>query len=62
MLWRRPLTAMTAAISSVVFVIDRLVEPDPAPELRLRDPQDYDKARARPTFLFFRLTKRTDPP
>jgi len=53
---------MTAAISSVVFVIDRLVEPDPAPELRLRDPQDYDKARARPTFLFFRLTKRTDPP
>jgi ubiquinone/menaquinone biosynthesis C-methylase UbiE len=59
--WRRPLTAMTAAISSAGFVIDRLVEPDPSPELRQRDPQDYDKIRTRPRFLFFRLTKRCGP-
>jgi ubiquinone/menaquinone biosynthesis C-methylase UbiE len=59
--WRRPLTAMTAAISSAGFVIDRLVEPDPSPELRQRHPQDYDKIRTRPRFLFFRLTKRTGP-
>jgi ubiquinone/menaquinone biosynthesis C-methylase UbiE len=59
--WRRPLTAMTAAIGSAGFVIDRLVEPDPSPELRQRHPQDYDKIRTRPRFLFFRLTKRTGP-
>ena len=59
--WRRPLTAMTAAISGAGFVIDRLVEPDPSPELRQRHPQDYDKIRTRPGFLFFRLTKRSGP-
>ena len=60
--WRRPLTAMTAAISSAGFVIDRLVEPDASPELRQRHPQDYDKIRTKPRFLFFRLTKRSGPP
>jgi len=29
--WRRPLTAMTAAITSAGFVIDQLVEPAPLP-------------------------------
>jgi len=56
--WRRPLAAMTAAINSAGFVIDQLVEPEPVPELRERDPADYDKLRTRPTFLFFRLAKR----
>jgi ubiquinone/menaquinone biosynthesis C-methylase UbiE len=59
--WRRPLTAITAAISGAGFVIDRLVEPEPSPELRQRDPQSYDKIRSRPTFLFFRLIKRSCP-
>jgi SAM-dependent methyltransferase len=56
--WRRPLTAMTAAITSAGFVIDQLVEPAPLPELQRSSPQDYDKLRTRPGFLFFRLTKR----
>jgi SAM-dependent methyltransferase len=59
--WRRPLTAMAAAINSADFVIDRLVEPEPLSELQQRDPQDYDKIRSRPRFLFFRLTKRSCP-
>ena len=58
---RRPLTAITAAISSAGFVIDQLVEPAPLPELQQRDPQAYDKIRAGPRFLFFRLTKRGYP-
>ena len=53
--WRRPLTAITAAISSAGFVIDRLVEPAPLPSLQQHDPQAYDKLRTRPGFLFFRL-------
>lgn len=57
--WRRPLTAITAAVSSAGFVIDRLVEPAPLPSLQQRDPQAYDKIRTSPRFLFFRLVKRS---
>jgi SAM-dependent methyltransferase len=57
--WRRPLTAMTAAISDAGFVIDRLIEPPPSPELRARDPHDYAKICTGPRFLFFRLVKRS---
>lgn len=57
--WRRPLTAMTQAISGAGFVIDQLVEPAPAAELRQRDPKSHDKIRTSPRFLFFRLVKRS---
>ncbi len=56
--WRRPLTAITAAIMDAGFVIDQLVEPAPQPELQQRDPRAYDQLLRRPAFLFFRLTKR----
>jgi SAM-dependent methyltransferase len=56
--WRRPLTAMTTAIASAGFVIERLVEPDPLPVLRDRDPDAYDQIRRSPRFLFFRLLLR----
>jgi SAM-dependent methyltransferase len=56
--WRRPLTAITAAISEAGFVIDQLMEPEPAAELAQRDPRDYEKIRTSPRFLFFRLVKR----
>jgi ubiquinone/menaquinone biosynthesis C-methylase UbiE len=55
--WRRPLTAITAAIARSGFVIDRLVEPEPLPELQDRDPESYRKLRTRPAFLLFRLAK-----
>lgn len=48
---------MTAAIASSGFVIDRLVEPEPVPELRERDPEADKQIRTNPSFLFFRLTK-----
>ncbi len=57
--WRRPLTAITAAISNAGFLIDRLVEPAPLPSLQQHDPRAYDKIRTRPNFLFFRLVKRS---
>jgi ubiquinone/menaquinone biosynthesis C-methylase UbiE len=56
--WRRPLTAMTAAIAAAGFLIDRLVEPEPAPELREQDPEADARFRTHPAFLFFRLVKR----
>jgi len=60
--WRRPLTAMARAIADAGFVIDRLVEPEPVPELRERDPEADRRIRTSPRFLFFRLTKRTNVP
>ncbi len=53
--WRRPLQAMTEAISSAGFLIERVVEPQPLPEFADPDPVAYERLRTRPTFLFFRL-------
>ncbi len=53
--WRRPLTAMTAAIASSGFVIEQLVEPEPLPALADRDHAAYTQLRTEPRFLFFRL-------
>jgi ubiquinone/menaquinone biosynthesis C-methylase UbiE len=54
-LWRRPLTEITSAVAAAGFVIDRLVEPEPVPELRERDADAYTWLRRAPHFLFFRL-------
>lgn len=53
--WRRPLTAMSEAIRAAGFVIDRLVEAEPLPELADRDRDSYNKLRTAPGFLFFSL-------
>jgi SAM-dependent methyltransferase len=53
--WRRPLTAMTHAISSSGFVIEELVEPGPSSELADKDPAAHEQIRTKPRFLFFRL-------
>jgi SAM-dependent methyltransferase len=56
--WRRPLTAMTEAIAAAGFVIERLVEPQPLPELEACDPDAFNLIRTKPRFLFFRLGVR----
>ncbi len=53
--WRRPLTAMCDAIASAGFVIERLAEPMPLPELARRDPGADQSLRTKPRFVFFRL-------
>ncbi|MDP9072059.1 MAG: class I SAM-dependent methyltransferase [Actinomycetota bacterium] len=53
--WRRPLTAMTDAITSAGFLIEQLTEPEPSAELRDRDREAYELLRTTPQFLFFRL-------
>jgi ubiquinone/menaquinone biosynthesis C-methylase UbiE len=54
-LWRRPLTEITSAVAAADFVIDRLVEPEPVPELRELDVDAYTWLCKVPHFLFFRL-------
>jgi ubiquinone/menaquinone biosynthesis C-methylase UbiE len=55
--WRRPLSAMTGSIAGAGFVIERLAEPLPVPELAEKDPADDHIIRTQPRFLFFRLRR-----
>lgn len=54
--WRRPLHAMTAALSAAGFTIDAITEPLPLPEARERFPADYKLLSTQPQFLFFAAT------
>ncbi len=53
--WRRPLTAVTEAISEAGFLIDRLVEAQPDPELKKRDPRAFQELTTGPFFMHLRL-------
>lgn len=53
--WRRPLSAMTAAIAAAGFVIERLVEAKPLDELAERDPDAHRELSTGPFFLHMRL-------
>jgi len=51
--WRRPLHAMTDALTAAGFIIDVVSEPRPLPEARERFPADYKLLSTQPQFLFF---------
>jgi hypothetical protein len=53
--WRRPLTAVTQAIGEAGFMIERLVEAAPNPELQTRDPGAFHELATTPFFLHLRL-------
>ena len=55
--WREPLTALCDAINKAGFLIERLVEPLPAPTMRERSPEDWEKLHREPGFLVLRLVK-----
>ena len=50
--WRRPLHAMTEALSAAGFIMDIVSEPRPLPEARERFPANYQRPD-QPQFLFF---------
>ena len=56
--WRMPLTQVTAEFAAAGFVIERLVEPRPVPEMAEQDPETYDDLETEPGFIAFRLIKR----
>jgi SAM-dependent methyltransferase len=53
--WRRPLGAATAAIGEAGFLIERLVEARPNPELEIRDPNAYHQLTTEPFLMHLRL-------
>jgi SAM-dependent methyltransferase len=57
--WRRPLHAMTDALTAAGFAIDTIAEPLPLPEARERFPADYQLLSTQPQFLFF-VARRAD--
>lgn len=55
--YRRPLTAMSAALDAAGFLIDRLVEPQPTEAFRAARPDWYARLATRPWFLLVRAVK-----
>ena len=55
--WRLPLTAICAEFAQAGFLIERLVESRPVPEMAERFPEDYEKLEREPGFINFRLVK-----
>jgi SAM-dependent methyltransferase len=55
--WREPLSALCGAATSAGFLIQAVIEPQPAPSMRERYPDDYAKLTTKPGFLILRLLK-----
>lgn len=55
--YRRPLTAISAALRSAGFVIEHLLEPQPVEEFQARDPEGYEKLMHNPWFLVIRARR-----
>lgn len=53
--WRRPLTAVCEEFHEAGFLIERLVEPLPAPEMATVDPEAFERLNRSPAFIAFRL-------
>lgn len=57
--WLLPLEITCQEIFQAGFLIERLLEPRPAPQARALDPGAYDKLAREPTgFIAFRLVPR----
>jgi SAM-dependent methyltransferase len=55
--YRRPLTAMSAALKEAGFVIERLLEPQPVAAFQEVDPEGYEKLSKNPWFLVIRARR-----
>ena len=56
--WRMPLTQIAAEFADAGFVIERLVEPRPVPQMAEQYPAYDDELQTTPGFIAFRLIKR----
>lgn len=56
--WRMPLTRLAAEFAEAGFLIERLVEPAPHPDMASSHPSTYSALSTRPGFILFRLVKR----
>jgi ubiquinone/menaquinone biosynthesis C-methylase UbiE len=55
--WRESLSGLCGAATGAGFLIERLLEPEPAETMRDSYPEDYEKLSNEPGFLILRLLK-----
>ena len=55
--YRRPLSAITGALTKAGFIIERLAEAQPTDDFRRADPEGYERVSQRPTFLCVRARR-----
>jgi SAM-dependent methyltransferase len=55
--WRMPLTQLTEEFAGAGFVIERLIEPTPDPDMEGSHPDAFEKLSSEPGFILFRLRK-----
>jgi SAM-dependent methyltransferase len=53
--WRMPLTQLTEEFAEAGFLIERLVEPTPAPEMAATHPDTFERLSTEPGFVLFKL-------
>ena len=53
--WRRPLTVVSEEFRAAGWLIERLLEPHPAPEMAELYPEDFERLEHAPAFIMFRL-------
>jgi hypothetical protein len=56
--YRRPLGATFAALDNAGFVLEKLIEPLPTEECKLREPSIYERLCRQPEFLCVRAVKK----
>ncbi|WP_026734705.1 class I SAM-dependent methyltransferase [Fischerella sp. PCC 9605] len=57
--YRRPLSAMTSALTNAGFAIEQILEPRPTEECKQLYPQDYEKLSTKPWFLIIHAQKKS---
>jgi hypothetical protein len=60
--YRRPLSYITDAVLDAGFLIDRILEARPTLEYMRADPEGYDKASKRPSFICIRAVSTSMHP
>lgn len=55
--WRMPLSSITDEFAEAGFLIERLVEPRPEPEMADTHPDAFEKLSTEPGFVLFKLRK-----
>jgi SAM-dependent methyltransferase len=53
--WRMPLTQLTEEFAKAGFVIERLIEPAPEPDMATTHPETFRRLSTEPAFVLFRL-------
>ena len=55
--WRMPLTQLAAEFTEAGFLIERLVEPAPQPDMAESHPDSFQRLSTEPGFILFRMVK-----